>query len=517
MKVYYKILFSLILLGAIQGCTNWVDEIKPETTQDINSLRTSTRDLETLMNGAYTGIFAPAGMGVFVEIIEMNGDFYSINEAKRATAVTSGGYEAYSHIYSSLNSAQVRYILQWNNLTIHPANTIIESIDQGMTAADPATLTNGNRLIGESCALRALCNWQMTLLIGPQYHASTLNSPAAIFRDKPILSLNDIPARRNTVKEMYDYIIKDLKRAIATLPEAYDDKIHPVGFRARMRKDFAVATLAKVYFQKNDFDSALLQVNELLGPVSATGSTKYPLATDIKSLYTKVSASPFIDWGWKSTDAARVSEIIFGIDGVSAFRMTRQDKWGFMQNTVPVGQAGISSAKELFPLGKNYINLMGKGDTLVDKRFTLLTTKKTTGRWQNKMSTSAMYYPLYRAAEFHLMRAEILARKNNLTDALIELNLIRKRAGIPVFTSTDQNAIIQEIIDERGREMLGEANRYLDMLRLSALSNGTFKVPLGVKHPDDKTYLSGADELPFNSPFLLYNLPDNEIQYNKGL
>jgi hypothetical protein len=160
---------------------------------------------------------------------------------------------------------------------------------------------------------------------------------------------------------------------------------------------------------------------------------------------------------------------------------------------------------------------MGKGDTLVDKRFTKLTTKKPSGRWQNKMSTSAMYYPIYRSAEFHLMRAEILARKNNLTDALIELNLIRKRAGIPVFNSTNQNAVIQEIIDERGREMLGEANRYLDMLRLSALSNGTFKVPLGVKNADDKTYLSGADELPFNSPFLLYNLPDNEIQYNTGL
>jgi len=505
-------------MAGLFGCTKWVDEIKPETSQDINSLRSSVRDLETLMNGAYTGIFAPAGMGIFVEMIEQNGDFYTINENYRSSAVVEGAYEAFTHSYSGVSSSMVRYVLQWNNLSIMPANAVVQSIDLGMTASDPGTLTNGNRLIGESCAIRALCYWQMTVLLGPQYHSTTLSAPSAVYRDWPILGPADIPAKRRTVGEMYGYIVKDLKRAIATLPEAYDPSIHPIGYKNRIRKDFAVATLAKVYFQKNDFDSTLIQVNVLLGPVSASGSAKYPLAPNMSTLFTKVSATPFIDWGWKSTDVNREPEIIYGIDGVSAFRMTRQDKWGFMKTTVPIGTPGISGASELYKLGKPYLDLLGKGDTLKDQRFTKLVIKKSDGsRWQNKMSTSAMYYPIYRAAEFHLIRAEINARKNNLADALTDLNLVKKRAGIPVMVSTNQNQIIQEIIDERGREMLGESNRYLDMLRLSALSNGTFKVPLGQKRPDDKIFVSGADELPYNSPFFIYPLPPNEEQYNPGL
>jgi hypothetical protein len=264
----------------------------------------------------------------------------------------------------------------------------------------------------------------------------------------------------------------------------------------------------------NEFDKALEQVNALLGTVSPTGSAKYPLVADMTKLYTTVSATPFIDWGWKSSDAAKVSEIIYGIDGVSAFRMTRQDKMGFMRETVPVGTPGISGATELFALGKPYISLLAKGDTLKDQRFKKLVRRVRGQFWQNKISTSAMYYPIYRAAEFHLMRAEILARKNNLTDALVELNLIRKRAGIANYVSSTQNSIIQEIIDERGREMLGECNRFFDMMRLGALTNGAINIPLGEKNIQDKISISGVDELPWNSPYLRYPIPAREYDTN---
>jgi hypothetical protein len=197
--------------------------------------------------------------------------------------------------------------------------------------------------------------------------------------------------------------------------------------------------------------------------------------------------------------------------------MTRQDKWGFMQMTVPIGTPGITGAKEYFKLGLPFLQLMGKGDTTRDRRFTQLVIRRPFGRWQNKMSTSAMYYPLFRAAEFHLMRAEILARQNNLTDALTELNLVRLRANLLAYNSALQADVIQEIIDERGREMLGEANRFWDMLRLSALSDGASKVPMGQRHPDDKSFIGGVDELSYDSPYLVNLLPSNEYQYNTGL
>jgi len=314
---------------------------------------------------------------------------------------------------------------------------------------------------------------------------------------------------------MYNLIIKDLWRAIPLLPDHFDATIHPAGFKMRIRQDFAVATLAKVYFQMNNFDSTLFYCNKLLGPVSATGSAKYPLAANVLNIWNTITAPPFVDWGWKSTTLTPdQKEIIYGCDGLDAFRMTRQDKWGFMQEVCPVGTPTISSAKEVYCLGKPYIDLMVKGDTLTDQRWTKLVKRVRGKRWQNKLAVSAFQYPFYRAAEFLLMRAECSARKDNLTDALTDLNVVRQRAGIPVFASADKAAIIQEIIDERGREMICEAVRYFDMLRLSALSNGTFLVPLGEKIAEDKVYVNGVDGLPFDSPYLLWHYPSNEAQVN---
>jgi hypothetical protein len=54
---------------------------------------------------------------------------------------------------------------------------------------------------------------------------------------------------------------------------------HPARNVVGVRQDAATALLAKIYFQMNDFDKALVEVDKLLGPVSSTGSSKYPLTS----------------------------------------------------------------------------------------------------------------------------------------------------------------------------------------------------------------------------------------------
>jgi len=505
---------SFALLLASYGCTKWVDELKPETSQDINSLTTSTRDLETLVNGMYTGIIAPAGHAVFIEIAETLSDNFTINPLKRSTALAIESYSCYSHSFNNIDAGLPRYTLQWNSLSIYPANLIIKTLDAGKIVNDPNYALYAPRQLGEALTIRALSYWQQVLWFGLQYAPSTINTPSVVYRDWPILGISDIPAPRKTVGEAYNIIKKDLLRAIPVLPDHYDPAIDPAGFKMRIRKDFAVATLAKVYFQSNNFDSTLIYCNQLLGPVSVTGSTKYPLAANVLTLWNILSVPPFVDWGWKSTDAANVHEIIYGCDGQDAFRMTNSGKWGFMNAICPVGTPTITGATEVYCLGQPYVDLMVKGDTANDQRWKKLVKRVRGQWWQNKFAISTFEYPFFRSAEFLLMRAECNARKNNLPDALADLNVVRKRAGIPAYSGTGQPAIIQEIIDERGREMVCEAVRYFDMLRLSALSNGAFLVPLGQKIADDKVYVNGADALRFDSPFLQWHYPSSEAQVN---
>ena len=75
-------------------------------------------------------------------------------------------------------------------------------------------------------------------------------------------------------------------------------------------------------------------------------------------------------------------------------------------------------------------------------------------------------YIILRLADLYLIRAEARARQNNLITAAEDLNLIRTRAGLPDFSSSDQNAMLQAIMHERRIEMFSEwGNRWYDLKR----------------------------------------------------
>jgi hypothetical protein len=66
-----------------------------------------------------------------------------------------------------------------------------------------------------------------------------------------------------------------------------------------------------------------------------------------------------------------------------------------------------------------------------------------------------------------LNRAEAYAESNNLTAALADLNIIRRRANTTavIFSSTDQQTVINEILAERRRELCFEAHTFFDFSR----------------------------------------------------
>ncbi|MCO5240977.1 MAG: RagB/SusD family nutrient uptake outer membrane protein [Chitinophagaceae bacterium] len=77
--------------------------------------------------------------------------------------------------------------------------------------------------------------------------------------------------------------------------------------------------------------------------------------------------------------------------------------------------------------------------------------------------------PIFRYADVLLLKAEADARLGNINDALINLNAIRARAGIPLFTRDDQPTVIEEVLAERRRELIGEFQRVYDLVRLGRL------------------------------------------------
>ncbi len=87
-------------------------------------------------------------------------------------------------------------------------------------------------------------------------------------------------------------------------------------------------------------------------------------------------------------------------------------------------------------------------------------------------------FPVFRLPEMYFIYAEAVLRGGTGGDnatALTYINNIRTRAGATAFTSTDLT--LQNILNERGRELFWEGHRRTDLVRYSLLTTGTYLWP----------------------------------------
>ncbi len=114
---------------------------------------------------------------------------------------------------------------------------------------------------------------------------------------------------------------------------------------------------------------------------------------------------------------------------------------------------------------------------------------------------------VFRLAETYLLRAEAYYWKDNIPDALKDLNMVRQRAGAAPYTNTaDFN--IGTILDERARELFYEEPRNCELTRIAFLLAKTGKSYKG------KTYnLSNFSE----SNFWYDRIMEKTEFFNKGV
>lgn len=80
-------------------------------------------------------------------------------------------------------------------------------------------------------------------------------------------------------------------------------------------------------------------------------------------------------------------------------------------------------------------------------------------------------YPIFRYADFLLMKAEALVRMGENGDEYI--NQVRKRAGLGNLTDTT----LDQILEERGREMIWEGQRRQDLIRFGKYNMAWWEKP----------------------------------------
>ncbi len=333
--------------------------------------------------------------------------------------------------------------------------TAINDVNNVLSALNVVNASDKDRVEGEARFIRGTTYFDLVRLFAKAYNDGT---PAS----NPGVPLVLTPTRgidasslvaRNTVAEVYDQIIVDLTNAETKLPASNS-------FFAT--KYAAAAMLARVYLQKGDYNNAVQAANRVIA------SGKYQLNGYFPDEF------PFSFNG--PTPISNTSEDIFAMQ-VNATKGINDFNTFYSSN----GRGDIS-------ITDNHLNLYEAGDTRLDV-FYDDNGSIFCGKYENAYGN----VHVSRLAEMYLIRAEGNFRLGTSVGAtpLADINTIRGRAGIPALVTVN----LAQILKERKIELSFEGFTLHDVKRLQ----GT------------------VGTLSWNSPKLIYPIPDREIKVNNKL
>ncbi|RCR66575.1 RagB/SusD family nutrient uptake outer membrane protein [Larkinella punicea] len=293
---------------------------------------------------------------------------------------------------------------------------------------------------------------------------------------EPVVDENVPLVARTPVADVFKQVFADLDQALALFPEAgYPDKNRFSKPAAYAFKADAKLWTAKVLGGGNaDLNEALAAIAE----VEKSGVSLLPvfrnvfLSTNKKN--TEVIFSLYFNRNETGSDMyARSALPLINYSGTAANAADLP-----LVKEPGNAQAGYAASPEALALLDIY-----PGDVRRDVSYIweLQGTKKLIA-WPNKFR-GTLYAEdrladddviLYRFADLLLLKAEALAALGQSAPALVELNKVRKRAGVADFTATDKKTLEKEILDERGREFFHENKRWWDLVRFH--KGGTINV-----------------------------------------
>jgi hypothetical protein len=133
----------------------------------------------------------------------------------------------------------------------------------------------------------------------------------------------------------------------------------------------------------------------------------------------------------------------------------------------------------------------------------VLVAKDNQNRWYGNLyyrtpASDPTY--IFRIAELYLIRAEARARQGKLAGALLDLNAVRDRAGLPASAAATADEVLLAIENERRVEFAQEPHRWFDLVRTGRAA------VVGVTDPDRHVMPIPVDQL----------LTDPALEQNPG-
>ncbi|TDW95822.1 RagB/SusD family nutrient uptake outer membrane protein [Dinghuibacter silviterrae] len=521
------IIVSLILLAALGGCKKGYLNESPYSTYSPSTL-TDSLGFEAAVFGLYeqTSLYYTYSSNQgWPSVWQVGTDV--------AFATQPQGIEVPYYNYANLISTDPAADFEWTwaYQLINDANAIIANVEKpglnSIGAADKADID------GEAHFFRGYAYEQLAICFGGvPVVTAPLTAPKTDF----------VRASLDTVNGL---IVSDLQFAATNLPDIEAVKSNSAGkMYGRANKYMAMQTLAECYLRMNQGALAEQQTQAIIN------SGKFSLVNNRYGIHASQPGDPFSDmfvYGNQrrkqgNTEAIWVLEQTnpsTAAGGTSGSGQQRRN-WGAayykeagMVICDSLGGRGIGRMRlsnwvlyQLYAAGdmrnseynirRHYwYNDATKPATYgqpvpYDNSDTVYILCPHTTKWYcfdpNDVFGYATIkdYIIMRLGETYLLQAEAQLQEGHQTDAAASINALRTRAGAPQVTASQ--ITLDFILDERARELIGEENRRMTLMRTGKLVTRTLALnPTSVVNP--VTGLTNTD--------LLLPIPQNEIYLNK--
>ncbi|MBA2761576.1 MAG: RagB/SusD family nutrient uptake outer membrane protein [Segetibacter sp.] len=488
MKTIVNILTVSLMFLLVSGCKQ--EYFPPDQLSD-EQVRSSPELLSNLTVGTYSRLREPNYVRLRHFIQELPGDELLWSKSSGDNLANAYNYNRLVNSASSLNF--------WNQAYygIFQANKVIEAIEDNAPQ-------NKLQLKGENLFLRALMHYDLIRIFGRPYSQSPDKNLGVMIKENS--AMNDLPGR-STVKETYEFIVKDLLRAAELMKE---NKANVFA-----SKEVAWALLARVYLYMDQNDKALEYADKVIN----SGRYKLVTTAQLSKYYT--------------TSPEANSETIFAIKyqtsenpgKASIGSLYTRDGWGEILVTKNYRQLIYKNPNDerIKFLDPDYV-LDASGNKIPD-------AIEESGFRVNKAMGYSRYFNLkytlqdnvlmlsspvvLRLAEMYLIKAEAYAKMPGKEgEALQMVNVIRSRAGLSagqLYTIDDLKGyatVLDVVLAERNLELAWEGHRSFDLFRNNRSLDRSFTQSEG---------WSGPRMIEPTSNLIVAYIPEVEINLNPKL
>ena len=542
MKIYKKSLlygalaFTLCMAG---GCNSNID-LEPEGIITADGYFKSAEDYEKALTALYERLNVES-YDLWMDGVTDNG---------LVTHSWNRGYDLGRGIGSTASSFPAD---KWDKgyVSVQRANNVINNIDKYQWPGGESD-ANRNRVLGEARTLRAYFYLDLVSIFG--HIMFYTENPATVAESENVQQVQD-------PKEVFDFILDDLDKAIAGLPDKPGNKSKIGKPAARLLRARAAAYAAGYLNDKSYFQLTLDETAHLIASAPQLADFDKLFMTGCEDLdevilvrrYSLDATNSWGNWYNQSIGGYCVTTPVKALADAFEYVGERNETMPYLNKDPRFYQTIYAPGMEM--RGKYFNTIPNKdGKTYFDpnKDYGALQDKEVSvgdalaegggGEW-NKTPTGLAWkkycqepetwttynsFIIFRYAEAYLLRAEALVETGGSTDEAKSLiKVIRDRAGntndIDKMVAEHYNGSLRDLIrNERRVELAQEGLRFADIRRWNILLDVMNKPIEGIEYRDfssgtpEHTVLIPAERDAYTARDFWWPIPQAEIDLNPG-